>query len=607
MSKEKQNIFENLIRVPVFLLVFLMPVVFSSRFVHDAFGIPKITVLRIFAPLIFFFWALKKFVSREVVKISAITYLAAAFVFTAGVSTVFSKDFFVSFLGLCPYYEWGFTSVFAGFLLFIVVGDEFEMDDWTAIGAVILIAASVVCVYGVAQMLGFDPFYKATYSFSRVFSTLGNPNFLGGYLVTVIPLALAFYLAAPLKYIPYIFALNVLLAVNLGLTLSRASWLAAGLSVVLFVLILGAENKKRGGKRLLVLWASFAVVFFVFLAGRKGLQSPQQPAQESLVAARAGVLVSVQEASASARLEGWKSAIEMFKDNFWHGVGPNLFKYMSPRYMTLKFAQQTSGKSVSNYAHNTILQVASTMGIFALVAYLTLWLSVLFFGFKRVLNTSGGKRLYLAGVASSFFALFMFLQFHFFLNETMIYFWLLAGFVSSSVPPRKVNAGIFGRYLLIGFSFIFIPFYFILAGRHFLADIHFMKKTNDYKTSAGLMPRSPMYTAACAVRHKDNALKTGDLSSLYYAEKLAGKNIEFHPENPWALSDLGIVEMAKIQLGESNDPGKAEEFFRKAWEAGPYLYINVLNLSEFYHFTGKVGLKEKYAALAKRIKEGGKR
>ncbi|MFH1958070.1 MAG: O-antigen ligase family protein [bacterium] len=602
MNEKKRKAIESLIRISAFLLLFLMPVIFSSRFVLDAFGIPKVTVLRFFAPLIFLFWSLKKLISKETVKISAITYFAAAFVFTVGIATVFSKDFFVSFLGLCSYYEWGFTGVFAGFLIFIVVSDEFRTDDWTASGIVVLAAASVVSIYGIAQMLGFDPFYKTAYSFNRIFSTLGNPNFLGGYLVTVIPIALAFYLGSPVEYVPYIFILNIILAVNLGLTLSRASWLAFGVSVVLFALILGAENRRRGMKRLLVLSVSFMVVVFIFLVNRKDLESLQQPSSKSLVAQRTETLIDSGEASASARLETWKSAVKMFEDNFWHGVGPNLFQDIFPKYMTLKFAQLTGGKNVSNYAHNTILQVASTMGIFALAAYLTLWLNVLFFGFKRA---PGAERLYFAGVVSSLFALFIFLQFHFFLNETMVYFWAMAGFVSSCGAVREIKLGAVKRYLLLGSSLVFILFYFVLAGRHLLADIHFMKGTDDYELSVSLMPRSLAYTRSRIVRQRSLALKNNDKDYLCQAEKLALRNVKFHMENPWAWSDLGAVKMSMVQFGNENKRDEAEECFIRAYKAGPYLYKNVLDLSMFYRLKGDMKSAEKYAALAGRIKKGG--
>jgi len=602
MSKEKQNIFGNLIRVPVFLLVFLMPVLFSSRFVYDAFGIPKITVLRFFAPLIFFFWALKKIVSREAVKISAITYFATAFVFAAGIATVFSKDSFVSFFGLCPYYEWGFTGVFACFLLFLVVSDEFETDDWTAVGMVVLIASAIVSVYGIAQMLGFDPFYKATYSFNRIFSTLGNPNFLGGYLVMVIPIALAFYLGSPTKYIPYVFVLNFFLVINLGITLSRASWLAFGVSAVLFVLISGAENRRRGGKRLLVLFVSFMVIFFVFLANRKGLESLQQPASKSLVSQRAGVLITSGEASASARLETWKSAIEMFKDNFWHGVGPNLFQYIFPKYMTLKFARLTSGKSVSNYAHNTILQVASTMGIFALAAYITLWLGVLFFGLKRVLNTFGGERFYFAGVVSSFFALFIFLQFHFFLSETMVYFWIFLGFFSSVNSNKNISLNRGLRILFFVSALIFIGFYWIFSTRNLMADSYLLR--GEAVKAHKLVPRSVLYSRRAVGEIKNEALKKKSIELLYCARDIAKKNAGHHPDNPRIWNDLGAINMDFLKFNRAEYLNEAGEAFRRSYELGPFLFKHVLDLSKYYEFIGEKNCAEEYSEESKIIKGG---
>ena len=53
MSGKGQDRFGSMLRVSVSLLAFLMPVIFSPSFIHDGFGIPKITVLRFLAPLAF--------------------------------------------------------------------------------------------------------------------------------------------------------------------------------------------------------------------------------------------------------------------------------------------------------------------------------------------------------------------------------------------------------------------------------------------------------------------------------------------------------------------------------------------------------------------------
>ncbi len=61
-----------------------------------------------------------------------------------------------------------------------------------------VVSATIVSFYGLLQYLGYDFFRWAEVPFelNRSFSTFGNPVLLGGYLVIILPIALALFISA---------------------------------------------------------------------------------------------------------------------------------------------------------------------------------------------------------------------------------------------------------------------------------------------------------------------------------------------------------------------------------------------------------------------------
>ncbi|MBA3065949.1 O-antigen ligase family protein [bacterium] len=597
-SKLNRDTLIDLIQVTLFMLLFIAPVLFVPHFLRDGFGIPKNALNRILGSLIFVLWAVKKSVSKESFKLTSLSYAAAAFVFFAGLATILSADPAVSFYGLCPYYEWGFINIFVCFLLFIVVADEFNARAVPNLALMIYVAATVVCAYGIIQILGIDMYYKAAYSFNRIFSTMGNPNFLAGWLVTVFPLILAGYFGASGKSrLPLLFLL-LTLGVNLGMTLSRAGFIAGIAATAVMLITLGKENlKKQKSWAVLFLSAAF-FIFVIFLSGRKSLNDFED--NRSLISERIGVIADLSEGSASARYETWKTAFRMFKDNVFFGVGPNMFQYIFPKYETLKFARLTGGTTFSNYAHNTFLQVASTMGLFGLMAYVFLWGSALLVGLKKVIASEGKERLFYAGLLASLTALLVFLQFHFFLNETMLYFWVFLGILSAAEKPKEILLNGAARISLVIFSLVAAVFYWNIAVRNIFADkLLFEGKAVE---AHRIFPQSVFYARYAVAELRGEAAAKQDINLMHDARRIATENAEKHPNNTGVWNDLGAVDIEFTTFGNMEFLDEAGQAFMEAYKQGPYKYKHVLDLSKYYEFRGDIKSAEKYMEACESIR-----
>jgi len=610
MKKKTENKIDEVTRMLVLLMLFAAPVVFCTHWVYDGFGIPKVTLLRIFAPLIFALWAGEKFFSKEEIRVTGISAAAGLFVFALAAATLFSKNFAVSFYGLCPYYEWGFINVFAGFMIFVVITDKFDSRDLPLLAQTIFAAVLVVGIYGLMQAMGFDPFYKSEVSFGRIFSTMGNPNFLAGWLVAVFPVVLAGYFY-PIGHrsragwdknlLPYraqAAALIVLIIINLGLTLSRAGFLAAGAGMLSFVFFSGrAFLKVRKNQMIFITLLSIIAVLF-FVSGRRGFAGYETG--ESLLSERVKVTLDSSESSAAARIETWKSAAVMFKDNFITGAGPNMFQYLFPKYETLKCARILGGKTISNYAHNTLLHSAATTGITGLLTYIFLWFCLFRYGMKALLVSDVKSRYYLPGFLAGLAALFVFLQFHFFLNETMLYFWAFAGIISSLSAGKNLSLKRAAKLLIFVFALTAVVFYWTFALRHFSADSSFSggKPAEAYR----ILPQSAVYSLPALIDCRNRASAERNIELLYRARDIARKNVARHPYNPQFWNNLGAVDMDFLQFGSEEFIEEAEYAFKKAYEVGPFLVKHIMDLSKYYEIGGDVESAEKYMKKAEAVR-----
>lgn len=138
---------------------------------------------------------------------------------------------------------WAMYLVFLGFY-FVVINTVKTKEQLTGLFRILVISGALVALYGVMQYLFGWTTSNAWIdeemfedSVMRVYSTLGNPNVLGEYLLLVLPLSAVYMLKDKWQSLSkYAYALMfALLALCLVLTQSRGCWIGFMISVVIFV------------------------------------------------------------------------------------------------------------------------------------------------------------------------------------------------------------------------------------------------------------------------------------------------------------------------------------------------------------------------------------
>ncbi len=212
---------------------------------------------------------------------------------------------------------------------------------WDRITAALLAGSLLTSVLGIRQLYG-DSGALARWSDAnsvaqgtvRIYSSLDNPNLLGGYLLPILPLAAV----ALLRWNGWPQRLFALGSLGLGigalvLTYSRGAWMGMVASLALLALLLLLRHTRSWPplwRRLLpiVLLGGGALALVVLITQVE----PLRVRVMSLVAGR-------EDSSNNFRMNVWTSVLQMIRDRPWIGIGPGntAFNLIYPLYQQPKF------------------------------------------------------------------------------------------------------------------------------------------------------------------------------------------------------------------------------------------------------------------------------
>jgi len=212
---------------------------------------------------------------------------------------------------------------------------------WDRLVACLLAGELITSVIGIRQLYG-DTSALARWSDAnsvaegtvRIYSTLDNPNLLGGFLLPALPLAVAALLRWPgLPRRLFALAALVLGLIALVLTYSRGAWMGMVASLALLALLLSLRQTRH--------WPPFWRRLFpvlLLVGGAVALAllvtqvEPLRVRVLSLVAGR-------EDSSNNFRMNVWTAVLAMIHDRPWIGIGPgnSAFNLIYPLYQQPKF------------------------------------------------------------------------------------------------------------------------------------------------------------------------------------------------------------------------------------------------------------------------------
>lgn len=397
-----EQIFNKTFFVLYSLLFVVTPLVMFDK-TSELFEFNKLLFIYFAALTVGCMWILKMILTnRLILKRTVLDIPILLFLLSQAVSTVFSIDMNTSIFGYYGRFNGGLLSVVAfiiiyyGFVTFIAKKYISKFIYLAIFGAVL------VFLWGLPARFGHDltclifsgQFTNSCWTSQfrpaeRMFSTLGQPNWLGAYFV--ISFFLSIYVAFVhlkntkniivsllLSSLPVIFFLGVLF------TKSRSAFLALGLSLFIFladVIIMTGKYKsykeyvKKYKNSILIVGAALVISVLIFKTGVAGIDKyitfthAVQPTEKinSLTEAPTNITESF-----DIRKIVWKGAVDLAFQYPLFGTGVETFGYSYNFVRPVEHNMTSEWDYIYNKAHNEYLNYAATTGFFGLISYMSL-------------------------------------------------------------------------------------------------------------------------------------------------------------------------------------------------------------------------------------------
>jgi len=379
-------------RAAFILLFFLTPLILTTVN-YELFEFNKMLFVYLLTITTLFLWAMKV-ISGQKFNLSATPLLKpfSFFLFIQILATIFSISPRTSFFGYYTRLNGGLLSSIAYFILYLALTNNFSRQEAKTFLKTLMGSAFFVASYGVLEHWGIDARYWVQDVKRRVFSTLGQPNWLAAWLDGLIFLPLAFAFTSPLKKKTVHFLLFSLFFACLLFTRSRSGFLAYTAGFFTFASLGFGYFKNQRKKFLLFLIAPILInLILIFLIGapvRLSLQKiPSVPTAPQEITPQKGG-----SPSETIRLVVWKGALSLGKKYPLLGTGPETFAYTYYWVRPQEHNLLSEWDFLYNKAHNEYLNYLATSGLLGLGSYLVFILASIILSLKRFFSSSPSNK-----------------------------------------------------------------------------------------------------------------------------------------------------------------------------------------------------------------------
>lgn len=302
----------------------------------------------------------------------AITWGLLAFAVGMLASLFVSVDFNLSFWGDVERFL-GIFHILHFFALYLIIITVFrDWKDWKALFITLISGAVLVALNGLDDTK----------------STIGNNAYVSAYMMiasfiacwlfykdSVFPTRAKFQVFKWLYLLPLPLFLWMLYRTDIS---GVAVGIAAGLLSGVFLYGISNDNKKARSVSIVVLIVLFGLLSLA-IVNRKNL-----PIISS---------INPQKNTFQTRLISWQAAYREFHNHPIFGVGWGNFATIFDKDFKASFYDYSRGETYFDRAHNNVVDIASTTGIFGIVTYLSIFVALAFclIGARRSKRISAGE------------------------------------------------------------------------------------------------------------------------------------------------------------------------------------------------------------------------
>jgi putative inorganic carbon (HCO3(-)) transporter len=403
----------KIMRGAYYLLFALVPLLLTP-WNYELFEYNKMMAVYALTTIIVTSWLVKMIHEKEIrITKTPLDIPIILFVLSQLISSIFSLDHHVSWLGYYSRFNGGMFSIISYVLLYYAFVTNFLASHHAEAGSsnkkkqailpllsetispflrIALGSATMVAIYGVAERLGIDKHLWVQDVQNRVFSTMGQPNWLAAYLVALSPVAWAFTFSSwknKKTLQQYLWGtLSVLFFVVLLFTRSRSGLLAFAVSDIIFWFLVWLGNKKKSLTKTpaTILHIAFAVIIFfngsniaqidqyLSFGGIQNLLTHKTALPEATPLVPGPTLETGGTESGIIRKYVWQGAIQAWKSStkaMLIGTGTETFAFAFYQYRPKEHNLTSEWDFLYNKAHNEYLNFLATTGLVGLLTYVS--------------------------------------------------------------------------------------------------------------------------------------------------------------------------------------------------------------------------------------------
>jgi O-antigen ligase len=376
----------------LFLVPFIPFLVSSSLFFP--FITTKAFAWRFIIEIVFAAWILLALLDPEQrPRKSPILYAVLAFLAVIGVASIFSFDPARSFWSNFERME-GYVSLLHLGAFFLVISSVLVEKDWKRWWNTSLVAAGLMVLYSMAQLGGLATINQGGV---RVDGTFGNASYLAVYMLIHVFIASLFmwreWRSSALRYSYAALILGEIFILYHTATRGAILGLLGGLFIVA---LLNFRNKEEKRVRRL---STAILATLVIVGGGFFLLKDTGLVKNSPVLSRFST-ISTEELKSGGRSFVWPMALKGFQERPILGWGQENFVYVFQKHYSPEMYRL---EPWFDRAHNIFLDWAVAGGILGLLAYLSLYIVLIYLVWWRDNNLEKIEKSILTGLVGAYF------------------------------------------------------------------------------------------------------------------------------------------------------------------------------------------------------------
>ena len=339
----------------------------------------------ILAVLISAMWLARMITSKKIIfRRTILDIPLIIFLLSQVISAYFSIDPRTSLLGYYSRFNGGVFSLISYSLLYWAFVANIDQKTSLFIIKSSMFVASLVSIYAILEHFGFSIsclVVRGEFNTNcwvqdvktRVFATLGQPNWLAAYLVALMPIAWSNTISNfqfPISNLKKNFwlILSAILFTALLFTKSRSGLLGLLTASVIFWTLIYLKTKFTFLKEFILVNSLFVILSLVigtpWNSSLWEIQNPDLNQQTSLETGGTE--------SGEIRKIVWKGAIDIWKHNLAFGTGPETFAFAYYQFKPQEHNLTSEWDFLYNKAHNEYLNYLANTGTVGLIPYLVL-------------------------------------------------------------------------------------------------------------------------------------------------------------------------------------------------------------------------------------------